>query len=420
MDQPANAGSFDHVDWCRSANIYEVNLRQYTPEGTFAAFEHHLPRLRAMGVHILWLMPIQPIGKKERKGTLGSYYSVADYVSVNPEFGTLADFKRLVAAIHAAGMRVIIDWVANHTAWDHAWVALHPDWYQQNAAGEIGSCEYFNGRETESWTDVLGLDYRQAALWPAMTEALLYWVRECDIDGYRCDVASLVPTPFWEQARDALEAVKPVFMLAEASDPALHRKAFDMTYDWELLDALLASIQGKGAPTLLLQGWLERRQAHYPADALRMSFTSNHDKNSWEGHDVERFGPAFQVCAVLAATLPGMPLIYGGQEAVLDRRLAFFEKDAIAWKGCELAPFYAGLLKLKHEHPALWNGAAGGDTEVLASGSEAVFAFRRRRGDDSVTVLANLSAQAQTARVEGQAKALAPWSWHIEASTPRG
>jgi glycosidase len=406
--------SVRHPDWAQRANIYEVNVRQFTPEGSFAAFERHLPRLRDLGVDILWLMPVQPIGVKNRKGTLGSYYSVSDYRAVNPEYGSLADFKRLVRAAQGMGMRVIIDWVANHTAWDHRWVGEHPDWYLKDTRGEIHSYVYDNGRELEYWTDAVGLDYRNPAVWDGMVSALKYWVEETGINGYRCDVAGLVPTPFWERVRAELDAIEPVFMLAEWSDPTLHERAFDMTYDWALHDVMKQIARGQGEPADLV-AYLKKAAQAFPPDAYRMTFTSNHDKNAWEGHDLEVFGAGFRAFAVLAATLPGMPLVYGGQEAVLDKRLAFFEKDTIAWKDCALADFYAGLLRLKHDHAALANGAAGAPAEVLACDNPGVFAFRRTLGADAVSVVVNLSAQAQDVAIQGMdsVRQLAPWGYHI-------
>ena len=403
-----------HPAWSRSANIYQVNLRQFTPEGTIAAFRHHLPRLATMGVDILWLMPIQPIGVKNRKGTLGSNYSVSDYLAVNPEFGTLEEFKALVHAAHELGLKLILDWVANHTAWDHAWVEIHPDWYLTNAEGAIHSYVYDNGRELEHWTDVVGLDYGRPALWDAMQQALCFWVRETGIDGYRCDVAGLVPLAFWERARAVLESIKPVFMLAEWSAPELHAHAFDMTYDWALLDVLKAIARGAGDARDLVNCLDESARA-FPADAYRMTFTSNHDKNAWEGHDAEVFGPAFRVCAVLAATLPGLPLVYGGQEAILDKRIAFFEKDPITWTWLAHADFYAGLLALKHRHPALANGAAGAPARRLAAGSDAVFAFRRELPGDRVSIVANLTGRAHSVVVDGISGTvhLEPWGWLI-------
>jgi glycosidase len=390
--------AFPHVAWSRQASLYEVNLRQFTPEGTFAAFEPQLPRLQALGVGILWFMPIQPIGVKNRKGTLGSYYSIRDYTAVNPEFGTLADFRRVVDAAHALGMKVILDWVANHTAWDHPWTQQHADWYQRDAQGAIHACTYraTPDAEPEYWWDVVGLDYHQPALWPAMTRAMLFWLREADIDGFRCDVASLVPTDFWEQARDALDAVKPVFMLAESDAPELHRRAFDMSYDWELFDTLKQVARGQaGVPEL--QAWWARRVARYPADAYRMNFTANHDSNSWHGTDTGFFGPAFQAMAVLAALLPGMPLVYSGQEAVLDKPLAFFERDPIAWGSLPLQGFYTRLLQLKRSHPALANGAPeGADAATLHwldGGHPQLLRFVRTGAGQRLTVSVNLGPE---------------------------
>jgi len=407
----SSTAPFAHVPWSHQASIYEVNVRQYTAEGTFSAFEAHLPRLAAMGVGILWFMPIQPIGVRNRKGGLGSYYSIRDYTAVNPEFGTLDDFRRVVKQAHALGMKVILDWVANHTAWDHPWVARHPDWYKKDAHGEIHAYTYRATPEAEPeyWTDVVGLDYGATALWPAMTDAMRYWLRETDIDGFRCDVASLVPTPFWDQARAALDAIKPVFMLAESDAADLHDSAFDMTYDWRLYDCLKLVAKGQ-AGAADIRAWWASEQAAYPADAYRMRYTANHDSNSWHGHDAEFYGPAFEAMAVLAATLPGMPLVYSGQEAGLDRQLAFFEKDAIDWRGCPLGGFYMTLLQSKNRHPALGNGLEGGTLEWLDLGNPALLAYRRVRGDDRVTVTVNLGAQVQS--VAGQA--LPAWGWRIE------
>ena len=416
---PAAATPTQHVSWSRAANIYEVNVRQYTPEGTFKAFAQHLPRLKKMGVDILWLMPIQPIGAKNRKGTLGSYYAVRDYTAVNPEFGTLDDFKALVQQAHGLGMHVIIDWVANHTAFDNPWTREHGDWYLKNDKGEIYPVTYTDGAEPEYWTDVTGLDYRQPGLWQGMTDAMLYWVRETDIDGFRCDVAGKVPTPFWEQARAALDRVKPVFMLAEADKPDLHERAFDMTYGWDTKDLFKAVARGQ-ADARALADFVAHPPKAFPPGAYRMRFTSNHDENSWVGSDVELYGPAFKAMAVLAATLPGMPLIYGGQEAGLDKRLQFFEKDPIAWKDYAYAPFYTDLLALKHANPALWNGQYGGPVQVLATGNDKVFAFRRTLDGNSVRVTVNVSNAPQRYTLPGtQAQTLGAWDYRIDAPRRR-
>lgn len=414
---------FKHATWTRKANIYEVNLRQFSPEGTIQAFAAQLPRLKKMGVDIIWLMPIQPIGEKNRKGTLGSNYSVRDYKAINPAFGTLEDFKALVAQVHTLGMHLIIDWVANHTAWDHHWVSEHPEWYKKNANGEIDSYVYDNGNELEYWTDVVGLDYNQPELWIAMTEALLYWIKEANIDGYRCDVAGLVPTAFWEQARLEMEKIKPVFMLAEWSTPELHRAAFDMTYDWELYELMTELMQGK-ATCLKLKKWLEQPPHPYPIDAYRMKFTSNHDLNAWRAHDQELYGEAFKACAVLAATLPGMPLLYNGQESGLDKRLAFFETDPIDWKDYTCAPFYKELFTLKKKNKALWNGQYGGTIQVLPATSRTILAYSRTRDENTVKVIINFSAKTRKlpASTVLPALTLNPWGYEIitENNLPAG
>lgn len=414
--QQPDAAPMAHAAWTRSANIYEVNIRQYTKEGTFNAFAQHLPRLRRMGVDILWLMPVQPIGVKNRKGTLGSYYAVRDYTAVNPEFGTMDDFKRLVKQAQGLGMRVIIDWVANHTAFDNPWTVQHKDWYLKDAKGELFPVTYTEGAEPEYWTDVTGLDWKQPGLWQGMRDAMAFWVRETGIDGFRCDVAAKVPTAFWEGARAELERIKPVFMLAEAWQPELHTRAFDMSYGWDTLGVFKDAAKGK-ADARALRALFEKPPVAYPEHAYRMRFTSNHDENSWHGSDPEHYGPAFKAMAVLAATLPGMPLIYGGQEAGLDKRLAFFEKDPIVWRAHPNEALYTWLLKLKHDNPALWNGQYGGTMRVLETGNDKVFAFRREKDGNVVGVAVNLSGAAQRYTLPGAAGAqtLAAWDYRLTA-----
>lgn len=405
------AAGMQHVAWSKNANIYEVNIRQFTPEGSFNAFAAHLPRLKKMGVDILWIMPINPIGEKNRKGPLGSYYAVQNYTAVNPEFGTLDDFKSLVKKAHALGMHVIIDWVPNHTAFDNPWITEHPDWYLKNDKGEIYPVTMGN----EAWTDVTGLDYSNKALWKGMTDAMAFWLREADIDGFRCDVANNVPTPFWNYARAELDRIKPVFMLAEGDKPDQHEHAFDMTYGWDTWDLFVKIAKG-AADARSLQHFLADPPQRFPRDAYRMRFTSNHDKNSWDGSDKELYGPAFKAMSVLAMTLPGMPLIYDGQESGLDKRLEFFKKDPIEWKNYQYAPFYAHLLKLKHEHPALWNGQYGAEAEAIETGNDKVFAFKRQKERDVVTVVVNLSGEKQAFALPGQKRQqLAAWDYRIDA-----
>ena len=404
-----------HVSWSRSANIYEVNVRQYTPEGTLNAFAAHLPRLQQMGVDILWFMPIHPIGKLKRKGKLGSYYAVSDYKAINPEFGKLKDFKSLVQQAHELGMKVIIDWVANHTAWDHEWVKQHPEWYLKNDKGQIQSYRYDNGSEVEDWTDVVGLDYSQKTLWTAMIQAMQHWVKETDIDGFRCDVAHLLPLKFWQQARAKLDAQKPMFMLAESDDAHLHDAAFDMTYDWALQDVLKKIAKGQ-ADVHDLKAYLTSAANALPADGYRMTFTANHDTNSWHNHDAGHFGDAFAAMAVIAATFPGMPLVYGGQESGLNKMLQFFEKDTIDWQNFKHEKLYANLLAMKKKHPALHNGASGAPVEVFDAENHHILAFRRQKGIDVVSVQVNISGQNQSFNLHGKPRKLGAWEFQIQTS----
>ena len=377
-----------HPEWSKNANIYEVNIRQYTQEGTLKAFQEHLPRLQEMGVTILWLMPVFPIGKINRKGELGSYYSVKDYKTVNPDVGTLRDLKALVKDAHDRGMKVILDWVANHTAWDHTWTSTHPEWYTKDGEGNFHP-------PNEDWPDVIKLDYANQEMRTAMIDALKYWVTEADIDGYRCDVANLVPTGFWNQARKELDAIKPVFMLAESDHPELQVEAFDMSYDFHLYYLMNAIASGKKTFEAL-DKHLENEQQTYAPDDYRMRFTSNHDENSWDGPAIERLHKNLPVFIVLSATIGGMPLIYGGQEAALNRKLAFFEKDEINWKGDPLQGLYKTLLKLKTRNKALWNGTNGGRFTKIESGApDGVYAFSRVKEDDEVIVVLNIYGSEQ-------------------------
>lgn len=374
-------------EWTKDATLYEVNVRQYSQQGTFTAVEEDLPRLKELGVDILWFMPIHPIGKKHRKGELGSYYSVVDYKAVNPHFGTLEDFKSLVDRAHSLGMHVMMDWVGNHTAWDAVWAQQHPDWYEQDENGNFVL-------PRQDWTDVISLDYSNPQMRAAMLDAMTYWVKEVGIDGYRCDVAGGVPVDFWETARAQLERIKPVFMLAEDEDtPQLLEKAFDMNYSWKLYKLMNQLAQGK-AKVQDLRDYFAWEQSIYPQAAYRMRFLTNHDENSWNGTIEERLGNTFKTFAVFMYTIPGMPLIYNGQEVGLDKRLAFFEKDPIVWKDNNLPAFYRQLNGLKANHPALGNGDFGGNFRILPTTDQnAVFAFQREKGDNKLVAAFNFSNQ---------------------------
>jgi glycosidase len=374
----------EHPEWTESATIYEVNIRQYTPEGTFKAFIEHLPRLDNLGVDILWLMPVQPIGEKYRKGSLGSYYSICDYLTVNPEFGTLDDLKELVDEAHRLGMYVIIDWVANHTSWDNKLIKEHRDWYKKDSLGNLVS--------PYDWTDVIQLDYGNTGLRKYMIDAMRFWVDEADVDGFRCDVAGLVPCDFWNEARKALYEIKPVFMLAEdEKNLCLLENAFDMNYSWDLYH--LMNDIAEGTKTVKnLKDYFHDQDSIYDPAIYRMNFITNHDENSWNGTEFKRLGNAVEVFAMLTFTLPGMPLIYSGQEIGMNKPLWFFDKDTIQWVENEWENKYKSFIELKTEQSVLWNGAAGGSFNIIKiKKAPSVFAFIRENDNETMLVLANLS-----------------------------
>ncbi|CAN5910404.1 alpha-amylase family glycosyl hydrolase [soil metagenome] len=387
--------------WTRKAVMYEVNVRQYTPAGTFQALRPHLARIKGLGVDIVWFMPVQRIGKLNRKGSLGSYYSIADYRSINPEFGNAADFKAVVADAHRLGMKVMIDWVPNHTSFDHVWATPHPDWYVHRANGSISSAVSESGVEND-WTDVAQLNYDNHDMRRAMIADMRWWIDNMGVDGFRCDYASGVPLDFWVAARHALAAAKPdIFMLAEAESPGLG-EAFDMTYGWELHHLLNDLAQGK-KPTTELDRYLQRQKRAYRTRDFHLTFTTNHDENSWNGTEFERMAANHLPAYVLAATLRGsFPLLYTGQEASLDKRLRFFEKDTVDWAGTSLADFYKAVFALKHTQAALWNGEWGGDESTLRTdGGNRVYAFTRGRGESEVLVAVNFGDTASPVAYQG-------------------
>ncbi|MEQ8903977.1 alpha-amylase family glycosyl hydrolase [Ekhidna sp.] len=376
--------------------IYEVNVRQYTPEGTFKAFAEHLPRLDELGVDILWIMPVQPIGEKNRKGGLGSYYSIKDYTAINPEFGNMTDFKNLVEEAHKRDMLVILDWVANHTAWDHSWMEID-GYHTKDSLGKVIS-------PVPDWSDVADLNYDNMDMQNDMIEALRFWVSEADIDGYRCDVAGFVPMEFWSRAKDSLDVDKDLFMLAEWDEPKMHEDAFHMSYGWGLHHYMNGVAKGeKNADSLV--SFINKDLERYPSDAIRMNFTTNHDENSWNGTVFERFGEGHKAFAVFAFTVQGMPLIYSGQEAGLDERLAFFEKDTIKWDTVKYQDFYASLVDLKKDNPALFNGEYGGQPEFVDVGNPMVIAYSRVKDGNQVDVIINLSEENQSVSI--------PESWNF-------
>lgn len=393
-----------------SAVIYEANIRQYSPEGTLDAFTEDIPQLKELGVKVIWLMPIYPISEKNRKATpelsvedikdpkerekyLGSYYAISDYTEVNPNFGTKEDLDELVETAHENGMYVILDWVANHTGWDHHWLKEHPEYYTQNEKGEpVDPLNPATG-ESWGWTDVADLNYDNKDLWKEMTEEMKYWVDEHDIDGFRSDVAGEVPTEFWEQAVEKIEETKPIFMLAESEDKDLFYEAFDMGYNWEGHHIMNGMAQGK----VTVKEWddyMKKIDTTYQKDDYLMNFVTNHDENSWNGTVKERMGDAAETMVALTYTIPGMPLIYSGLEYDLNKRLLFFEKDTIPHSKGEMWPLLKKLGELKNKSAALNGGKKAADYNRLETSSdEKILAFERSRNGEKIVYIANLTDQ---------------------------
>ncbi len=427
-----------HPQWSRNAVIYEVNLRQYTNDGKLKSFEQQLPRLKELGVDILWFMPINPISKLNRKGELGSYYAVADYKAFNPEYGTLDEFKALVKKAHDMGFKVILDWVPNHSGCDNAWVKEHPDWYVKDSLGKMVG--------PYNWTDVYKFDYSNKAMRSAMIDALKFWVKDVNVDGFRCDVAGEVPTDFWNQARPALDSIKPIFMLAEASKPELAKKAFDMSYNWPMKDLFgeISRTQGQNSmpvnkdykakvkTALAIDSLLADQNKNYPKDSYMMNMITNHDLNSWEGTEFQRFGKGVDAFAVLTYTLPGMPLIYTGQETGLNRAFEFFKKDTPPdWTKNKFFDFYKKLNTLKHSQEVLATGEAGAPMVRYATKSPNAYVFSRIDDRGGIFVFVNLSNKPVdlqytasvpkadnavnyfTGKTESFPKTLAPWQYYV-------
>ena len=399
---PANAATSSAAStapsWMKNAVIYQVNTRQFSAKGDFDSVTAALPRLKSLGVDILWLMPINPIGEVNRKGALGSPYAVKDYMGINPDFGTAADLRQLVDGAHKAGMKVILDWVANHTAWDNPWITQHKDWYTQDGQGNVVP-------PNSDWTDVADLNYDNQSMRAAMINALKYWVSGFGIDGYRCDVAGGVPTDFWNDATAALRTIKPVFMLAEAQgDASLREKAFLADYGWAFKDLLVNFGNGTAGKGDFI-GYMGQQQLTYQAGTYPMLFVTNHDENSWTGSLKSMYGSGAKTLSVLTFTLPGIPLIYNGQEVDSNKQLKFFEKDLIDWnftsaRSKNAQAFYKKLISLKTKNSALWNGAAGGSYERIKNDSAYVVSYQRTKGANKVIVVLNPSNMPQTARVE--------------------
>ena len=379
-----------HPDWSYNSVVYEMNVRQYTPEGTLAAAARHLPRLQEMGVDVVWLMPVYPIGVKERKGTLGSYYAISDYEAVNPEFGTLEDFDRFLAEAHRLGLRVILDWVANHTSPDARWIEERPaDWYVRDSLG--------NTIVQYDWTDIAKLDYGNADMRAAMAAAMRFWL-DRGIDGFRCDMAMLVPIEFWNETSLRLRRVKPdLFMLAEAEEPYLFEAgAFDACYAWEM-HHLMNDVAQQKVRVTALRDYIYADRNRYPQSAMRLVFTSNHDENSWNGSEFTRMGGAREIMAAFTFVVPrGLPLIYTGQEIGYDHSFAFFDRDPLpAYGSNPFSEFYRRLTALRHANPALASGERGGEMiEIRNNAEDCLMTFVREVKGNRVVAVMNLSPYA--------------------------
>ena len=397
----------------KNAVIYEVNIRQYSEKGTFEEFTKDIPMLKELGVKIIWAMPIFPISKTKRKATggdfayliedkekrdkmLGSYYAVSDYGKINPEFGTIDDFRNLVDTAHENGMYVILDWVPNHTGWDHEWITTNPEYYTQNENGEIIDPINPDTGESWGWADVADLNYDNKNMRSEMINEMLYWIKDENIDGFRCDVASAVPLDFWEEAISKIRDEKDVFMLAEAEEPELvkGKRLFDMVYAWERHHIFNKMANEENA----IEIWdkiMEKESERFESDDILMSFVTNHDENSWNGTIRERMGDASELLTALSYISPGMPLIYSGQEYDLDHRLLFFEKDEIPKTKKIMWPLLQKLGKLKKENPALHTGIDASNYKKINVANPEILAFERSKGTDSVIFLGNFSKNSQ-------------------------
>ncbi|MEX2117822.1 MAG: alpha-amylase family glycosyl hydrolase [Bacteroidota bacterium] len=374
------------ADWVRDAVIYEVYLRSFSAEGTIRALENRIEELKRLGITIVWIMPIHPVGDINRKGSLGSPYAVQDYYAVNPEFGTLEDFRSLVQTVHRHGMKIVIDLVANHTAWDSKLMFEHPEWYTKDETGAYVS-------PNADWTDVADLNYDHHELRKYMIAMMEYWVRDVGIDGFRCDVAEMVPTDFWDVARSQLDKIKPVMMLSEGTIPEHHLKAFDLTYSWNTYD-ILAKILLSSTSASTIHEIIQNESLRFPKGSLRLRFNSNHDKNAWDAPTVEKFGrEGAKLTATLMFTLPGIPLIYNGEEVGNPHRLDLFERNPIVWKDQGgFRRLYELLTRLRREHSMFRHGTY---EPVENSNPQSVYSFARIDDGRIALCLFNWSSKTQ-------------------------
>ena len=382
--------------------IYEANIRQYSESGKFQDFTKDIYKLKDLGVKIIWLMPIHPISKTNRKGTLGSYYSISDYKAVNPEFGNKDDLDELIKEAHKHDMLVILDWVANHTGWDHKWIENKPDYYTKNENGEITDPINPSTGESWGWTDVADLNFDNMEMQNEMIKAMEYWVKEHEIDGYRLDAAHSCPASFWKKSIKRLKKIKNVLMLAESD--GYHTggfeliELFDMSYNWSG-HHVLNRIYKKENNSEDLKININRNLNDYSSKHVLMNFTSNHDENTWAGTVFDRYGDGAKTFAALTYFLPGIPLIYNGQEYGLNKRLEFFEKDYITKKQTDFYEFYSNLNSLKKENNIL-DIDSEIKFEIIETNNKNLICYKRTKNNDSMYFVANLSEESQEINTE--------------------
>ncbi len=396
IEKPApKPGPFDYPDWTKSAVLYELNTRNFSKEGNFEGVTKQLPRLRDLGIDVIWLMPVHPIGEKNRKGTLGSPYSVRDFKKINPDFGSETDLKKLVSTAHDLGLKVILDWVPNHSSWDNIWATTNPEFYTKRD-GKFTVPINEKGEPIDDWSDIMDLDYNNPATRTAMLDAMTFWLKNFDFDGFRVDMAGLVPNDFWVEARPVLDSVRPVFMLSEWQDEPQHFfSCFNANYGWKWKDATKNIAAGKSS-ALALDSLKEELDDFYPEDYFQLLFTQNHDENSWNGTEKELYGAAADAFNVLAFTQSGLPMLYNAQEDGLKQRLKFFDRDPIRWGKNARTDFFQKLCAVRHNNPALWSGRWGGEFEKIETNNdEKIYAFTRERDGGRVIVILNLTKTSQ-------------------------
>ena len=378
----------NHPLWSQNKTIYQVNLRQFSTAGDFNSLGERLPELKKLGVGIIWLLPVYPIGGNNSGDTTKNFYAVKDFKAISPDLGNEDDFRDLIKAIHQQGMYIIMEWVSNQTATDNVLTASHPEYFRKDENGKFISPAGKN--------DLIGFDYNNPALRNYMLEAMQYWVNEFDIDGFNCTAAEKIPVDFWDQVRRKLELIKPVFMSADGEAAYLHNRAFDMTCSWQLYYALNNVAQGREKVTKI-EEILRQEQRLYPPSAYRMRFTETYNENPEAGTAIERLGDAAKTAAVLTATIPGKPMIYNGQEAGLEKMSAPFKEDSIQWKESVFRNFYSKLFSLYRDNPALYQGKM---VKISPDDEAAVYAFARVKENYKVVVVLNFSANQRTIELE--------------------